>query len=98
MASLALPQVKEVGASAMKHDTNNACNCTPQSYITLALNFFIFGLVIFAILQVIRIKLCRGKLFSDAVDIILISDIQYYVQIKLCKTAGSIHLFKITGY
>ena len=26
-----------------------------------------------------------------------ISDIQYYVPIKLCKTAGSIHLFKITG-
>ena len=25
------------------------------------------------------------------------SDIQYYVPVKLCKTAGSIHLFKITG-
>ena len=29
--------------------------------------------------------------------IILISDVQYYVPIKLCKTAGSIHLSKITG-
>ena len=29
--------------------------------------------------------------------IIFISDVQYYVPIKLCKTAGSIHLFKITG-
>ena len=28
---------------------------------------------------------------------ILISDVQYYVPIKLCKTAGSIHLFKIMG-
>ena len=28
---------------------------------------------------------------------ISILDIQYYVPIKLCKTAGSIHLFKITG-
>ena len=28
---------------------------------------------------------------------IFISDVQYYVPIKLCKTAGSIHLFKITG-
>ena len=26
-----------------------------------------------------------------------ISDIQYYLPIKLCKTAGSILLFKITG-
>ena len=28
---------------------------------------------------------------------IFISDVQYYIPIKLCKTAGSIHLFKITG-
>ena len=28
---------------------------------------------------------------------IFISDVQIYVPIKLCKTAGSIHLFKITG-
>ena len=35
-------------------------------------------------------------MFSNAVKImIFISDEQYYVSIKLCKTAGSIHLFKI---
>ena len=28
---------------------------------------------------------------------LFISDVQYYVPIKLCKTAGIIHLFKITG-
>ena len=28
---------------------------------------------------------------------LFISDIQFYVPVKLCKTAGSIHLFKITG-
>ena len=28
---------------------------------------------------------------------IFISDVQDYIPIKLCKTAGSIHLFKITG-
>ena len=28
---------------------------------------------------------------------LLISDVQYYVLIKLYKTAGSIHLFKMTG-
>ena len=82
----------------MKQDTNNACNCTAQFYIILSLSVSIFGLVIFAILQVRGIKLCRGHLFSNAVKIMLfISDIQYYVPIKLCKTAGSIHLFKITG-
>ena len=29
--------------------------------------------------------------------IIFISDVQNYIPIKLCKTAGSIHFFKITG-
>ena len=28
---------------------------------------------------------------------LFISDIQYYVPVNLCKTVGSIHLFKITG-
>ena len=98
VASLVLQQVKEVGASTVQHDTNNVCNCTPQIYIILALSASILGLVYFAILQARRIKLCRGQLFSKAVQIILfISDIQYYVPIKLCKTPGSIHLFKISG-
>ena len=46
----------------------------------------------FAILQVRIIKLCRGQLFLNVVEIMLfISDIQYDVLVKLCKTAGSIH-------
>ena len=37
-------------------------------------------------------------MFSNAVKImIFISDVQYYVLIKLCKIAKSIHLFKIIG-
>ena len=37
-------------------------------------------------------------MFSNAVKImIVISDVKYYVPIKLCKTAGSIHLFQIIG-
>ena len=28
---------------------------------------------------------------------LFISDVQYYVPVKLCRTAGSIYLFKITG-
>ena len=43
-----------------------------------------------------RIKLCNGQLFSNVVKIMLfISDIQYYMPVKLCRTAGSIHLFKL---
>ena len=37
-------------------------------------------------------------MFSNAVKVmVFISDVQNYIPIKLCKTAGSIHLFKITG-
>ena len=98
VVSLALQQVREVSTSVMKQDTNNTCDCTSQCYIIVALIISIIGLVIFAILQVRRIKLCRGQLFSNAVKIMFfISDVQYYVPIKLCKTAGSIHLFRITG-
>ena len=58
----------------------------------------IFGLVIFAVLHSRKLKLCRWHLFSNAVKIMLfISDVKYYVSIKLCKTTGSIHLFKITS-
>ena len=67
VASLALQQVKEVSTTAMKEDTNNACDCISQFYIILALRISIIGLVIFAILQVRRIKLCGGQLFSNAV-------------------------------
>ena len=45
-----------------------------------------------------RSRLCRGYKFSNAIKIMLfISDIQNYIPIKLCKTSGSIHLFKIKG-
>ena len=37
-------------------------------------------------------------MFSNTVKVMLfISDAQYYVPVKLCSTAGNIHLFKITG-
>ena len=36
--------------------------------------------------------------YSNTIKIMLfISDIKSYVPIKLCKTSGSIHLFKLTG-
>ena len=43
-------------------------------------------------------QFCKGYRFSNAVKImIFISDVQNYIPIKLCKTAGSIHLFKVSG-
>ena len=91
MASLVLHQVKEIGAVTQKEINTE---CKTLTYISLALT--ILGLVMVEILHYRKSKLNRGCMPSKAVNImIFISDEQYYVPIKLCKTAGSIHLFKI---
>ena len=97
VTSLALQQVKEVKVEEIRNG-NYKHECTSQFYIILALTIVIIDLVVFTILQVRRIKLCRGQLFSNVVKIMLfISDVQYYIMVRLCRIAGSIHLFKITG-
>ena len=94
---LALQEVKEVKAEEVK-DKNYKCECISQFYVILALSIVIIGLVVFTILQIRRISLCRGQLFLNVVKIMLfISDVQYYVPVKFCKTAGSIHLFQTSG-
>ena len=93
IASLVLHQVKEVGAVTQK-EVNTECKTL--TCISLALT--ILGLVMVAILHYRKSKLCRECTFSKAVKIMIFtSDVHYYVPIKLCKTAGSIHLFKIIG-
>ena len=83
--------VKEVGAVTQKKINTE---CKTLTYISLLLT--ILDLVMVAILHYRKTKLCRGHMFCNKVKImIFISDVQYYVPIKLCKTAGSIHLFKI---
>ena len=95
--SLALQQAKEVRAEET-NGKNYSCECTAKFYLILALSIIIIGLVVFVILQVRTIKLCRGWIFSNIIKIMLfISDIQYYVPVKLYRTAGSIYLLTITG-
>ena len=91
IASLVLHQVKEVGTSSK--ETNS--ECTTFAYIGIILT--ILNLIIATFLHYRKSRFCKGHRFSNAVKIIFISDLQNYVPIKLCKTAGSIHLFKIIG-
>ena len=92
LASLVLHHAKEVGATA--RETNS--ECTTLAYIGII--FTILSLIIVMFLHYIKSRLCKGHRFSNAVKImIFISDVQTYVPIKLCKAAGSIHLFKIIG-
>ena len=58
----------------------------------------ILSLIIVTFLLYRKSRFSNGHRFSNAVKImIFISDVQTYVPIKMFKTAGSIHLFKITG-
>ena len=59
VTSLALQQTKEVRAEET-NEGNYSCEFTTQIYMVLVLSIIIIGLVVFAILQVRTIKLCRG--------------------------------------
>ena len=94
VASLILHKVKEVEANSTSEATNSECKTL--AYIGIILT--VRSLIIVTFLHYRKSRLCKGYKFSNAVKIMLfISDLQNYVPIKLCKTAGSIHLFKIKG-
>ena len=94
IASLVLHQIKEEGTETTQKEVNSECRTL--AYIGIILT--ILGLVMVTSLHYRKSKFCRGCMFSNAVKImIFVSDVQNYITIKLCKTAGSIHLFKITG-
>ena len=74
-------------------ETNNS-ECSTLAYIGMALT--ILSMVIVILLHYRKSKFYRGYRFSNVVKIVLfISDVQHYIVIKLCKTSGSPHLFKI---
>ena len=92
IASLVLHQVNEVDTTS--RETNS--ECTTLAYIGIIL--LILCLIIFTFLHYRKSRLFKGHRFLNAVKVMIcISDVQNYVPIKLCKTAGSIHLFKIIG-
>ena len=72
-----------------------------SEYGTLAYKGVALTLLSMAVLILLhyrKSKFCRGHRFSNIVKIVLfISDAQHYIPIKLYKTSGSLHLFKITG-
>ena len=94
VASLLLHKAKEVEArTPMKIDDSE---CRTLAYIEIALTLLSMAIVILRHYR--KSKICRGHRFSNDVKIVLfISDVQLYMPIKLCKTSGSLHLFKITG-
>ena len=96
IASLILHKTKEVEPNSSSNPETNNYECRTVAYIGMVLTVLSMITVIF--LHYRKSKLCRGYRFSNIVKIVLfILDVQNYIPIKLCKTSGSIHLFKIKG-
>ena len=94
VASLTLHKAKEVEAKSSTKIDNSECHTL--AYIGIALT--LLSMMIVILLHYRKSKFCRGYRFSNVVKIVLfISDVQHYIPIKLCKTSGSPHLFKIKG-
>ena len=94
IASLILHKVKEVEANNPMKQENTECQTLAYIGITLTL----LSMMIVVLLHYRRSKFCRGYRFSNIVKIVLfISDMQHYIPVKLTKTSGSPHLFKLTG-
>ena len=93
VASLLLYKVKEVEASK---PTKENSECGTLAYVGIALTLLSMAIVI--LLHYGKLEFCRGHRFSNFVKIVLlISDVQHYIPIRLCKTSESLHLFKIIG-
>ena len=89
------------GTDAILGSINNSenCTCKAQWYTIVALPLMIIGLIFFILATTRKCRIFTGHLFSNAVMVILFfSDVDHYVPVKLCKTVGSIHLFKILGH
>ena len=62
------------------------------------LSIILLCILFLTIEKLYRIPIFRKYHYSNTIKIMLfISDIKSYVPLKLCKTSGSIHLFKLTG-
>ena len=66
--------------------------------IIIWLSFILLCILFLTIEKLYRMPIFRKYHYSNTIRImIFLSDIKSYVPIKLCKTSGSIHLFKLTG-
>ena len=83
-------------ANSKPNPEMNNYKCSTLAYVGIILTVSSMIIVIF--LHYRKSRLCTGYRFSNVMKIVLfISDVQDYMPIELCKTSGSIHLFKIKG-
>ena len=72
--------------------------CTAQWYAIAALTMMTILLIVYICLSNQKCTIFKRRLSSNTVTIMLFfSDIKQYIPVKLCKSAGSIHLFQLYG-
>ena len=75
--------------------------CSNYEYwiiIIMLLTLLLLGIIFLIIEKAYRMPNFRKDWYSNTIKVmIFISNIKSYVPIKLCKAAGSIHLFKLLG-
>ena len=72
--------------------------CTAQWYAIAALTMMIILLIVYICLSNQKCNIFKRRLYSNTVTIMLFfSDVKQYIPVKLCKSAGSIHLFQMYG-
>ena len=89
-----LAMITGVKAVDEKLNTNDKEYCI----IIIWLSFILLCVLFLTIEKLYRMPMFRKYRYSNTINImIFFSDIKSYVPIKLCKTSGSIHLFKLIG-
>ena len=95
LTGIAFQPVKQTEAMVTNQVTQH---CTAQLYAIAALNLMIILLIVYICLTTQRCTIFKRRLYSNTVTIMLFfSDIKQYIPVKMCKSAGSIHLFQIYG-
>ena len=95
VANITMQRIKAVKAADM---SNMLCTCKTQWYIMGMLIIITLGMLYLDTNKLRKTSICKGCLFSNNTKIwLFISNAHSYVPIKLCRIAGSIHLFRIRG-
>ena len=85
---------------SVKALTEEKENCSNYEYwiIIMWLTLILLGIIFLIIGKVHKMPIFQKHQYSNTIKVLIfISNIKSYVPIKLCKTTGSIHLFKLMG-
>ena len=95
VSNIALQCAKGIEAADM---TDRYCLYKTNWYIVGMLLIIMIGIIYLVTNKIKKSDLFKGQLFPNVTKVMLfISNTRSYVPIKLCRIAGSIHLFRIRG-